>query len=234
MNLVLARPSNEERSTRVVRAYLLLNLCLLRTLLRLGHRLWAEQIEATTLSRVDRVELEQRRRLPSDDVMSTAEVADLTHLSRQGVDRALREGRLTGFRDPGPPVRLWIERSSAEARVPTGSDLRRRVDVLESAVDQLRAEIAVLKDGSDADASLRAENVTLRSHNLQLLAAAEEQGQIEDLLHEAMKLEREARTKADEARTKADEAMELSRQVRKRYADALSQSQLPGTPASSS
>lgn len=61
-----------------------------------------------------------RRKTADDDVLSPGQAAEVMPMTRQGITKAIREGRIPGFQEPGSN-RWWAERFHVEARVVRGA-----------------------------------------------------------------------------------------------------------------
>jgi hypothetical protein len=175
--------------------------------------------------------LEERERTSDDVVLSAPTAAELMGVTRQAVDKAVREGRYPGFRDP-VTLRIWADRRWVEANAPGGAHLLARVEVLENQIQAMQdAGRSQQVEGRQANPhaeperaaiELLEENTTLKTVNLELLAAAKEQANAERLLEEA--------TKDEEAgRRKRRRAAAAQRRAREHYIEALTHTQLPGS-----
>lgn len=166
--------------------------------------------------------LEQRRRKATDSVSSTTEVARRLHVTRQAVDKAVREGRIAGFQDP-TTRRIWVWTSGIDDRA---DDVQTRLAALEgrlaemNSAHQTATRLVPLNESTVG--RLRAELVTVRAVNLELLAAASDQEEADQRLQDAL-------SQLSKALESQQEAYRLMARAAHRYRDAVSQTQLPPT-----
>jgi hypothetical protein len=129
--------------------------------------------------------------------------------SRQAVDSGLRDGRIPGFQDPDTS-RLWVERDWVEDHAPGSRHFRARLDALEAAA------------GLTPPSGVAAENLTLRSMNLQLLAALDAYADFAKHVEKAEQFE-------DKARRQRRRASAALHRASENFREGLSQANVPGS-----
>lgn len=150
----------------------------------------------------------------------------MLRVERQAVDKALREGRIPGFRDP-VTKRLWVYNSYLDEVASTDKhgELEARLAALEKQVADLGEVVErSTSDVRDAEVTtLRAKVVSVTEANLKLITAAGLRDEADERLKEAAELERQANAKRVIA-------LDAARAAERALREALSQEQLPGSP----
>jgi hypothetical protein len=186
--------------------------------------------------------MEERERTAEDRVLSCTAAAEFLGKSRQAIHKGVDDGRYPGFRDPSTG-RVWVDWAWVELNAPGGLRLLARLEVLEAnaegataqllptsadrvaelerLVDQLQADKVGLRE---ENRGLREQNAATQTENLIVLAAAADLQKAVTLLEEAQKHDERAR------RTRR-RAASASRRASEKYQEAVTQAQLPRSPA---